>query len=496
MTVQAVSEDHGGQVGQRAAKGAMLLIGSRLVSRLFDFAALLVLARLLTPPDFGLVAIAMSLMQVIEAVFELPVAQVVVRAQEPDRAMLDTAFTLSLIRGLALAVVMALIAWPAALFFRQPGLAALILVLSLSPFMRGMLSPGLAFYSRALNFHQDVAIELAGKFAALIVAVIAALVLRNYWAIVAGTVTGPLVMMIVSYLIAPMVPRLSLARWREFMGILGWVSASQIISALNWQFDRLILSRFVSPASLGAFSMASDLANLPNQIILVPLWRPLMSAFSVINRKGEAPRDKVLATCAILIALLLPVCILASLLARPLVIMVLGQKWAVSADYLQYLVVLIIPVFVTPVTSALLMAKGRTRLTWWINFAEMVIKLPAALILILRFGLYGAIMARALAVVLVFAITVVVLGRVARLSRADLWRQAWRPLAAAMALAAVVMVLRARFGQAGQGALWGAPWQVMAIATGAVGLLAYGIVLLALDFAPLRKALRRMERLA
>jgi hypothetical protein len=114
----------------------------------------------------------------------------------------------------------------------------------------------------------------------------------------------------------------------------------------------------------------------------------------------------------------------------------------------------------------------------------------------LRFGLYGAIMARALAVVLVFAITVVVLGRVARLSRADLWRQAWRPLAAAMALAAVVMVLRARFGQAGQGALWGAPWQVMAIATGAVGLLAYGIVLLALDFAPLRKALRRMERLA
>jgi len=492
MTGQTSLEDHGGRIGQRAAKGAMLLIGSRLVSRLFDFGALLVLARLLTPQDFGLVAIAMSLMQVIEAVFELPVAQVVVRAHEPDRAMLDTAFTLSLIRGLALAAVMALIAWPAALFFHQPPLAALILVLSLSPFMRGMISPGLAFYSRALSFRQDVAIELAGKFAALVVAVLAALMLRNYWAIVAGTVTGPLVMMVVSYMIAPMVPRLSLARWREFMGILGWLSASQIISALNWQFDRLILSRLVSPASLGAFSMASDLANLPNQIILVPLWRPLMSAFSVINRQGELARGKVLAICAILMALLVPVCILASLLARPLVIMALGQKWAVSADYLQYLVLLIIPVFVTPVTTALLMAQGRTRLTWWINFAEMMIKLPAALILILRFGLYGAIMARGLAVVLVFVITVAILGRLARLSRGDLWRQAWRPLVGGVVLAAVVMPLRARLGQ---GLVWGAPWQVGVLATGAAGLIAYGVMLLVLDFAPLRQALRRLERL-
>jgi PST family polysaccharide transporter len=94
----------------------MMLVVSRLVSRLFDFGALLVLARLLTPQDFGLVAIAMSLMQVVEAVFELPVAQVVVRAHNPEPAMLDTAFSLSLLRGLVLAVVLGDLLMARALF--------------------------------------------------------------------------------------------------------------------------------------------------------------------------------------------------------------------------------------------------------------------------------------------------------------------------------------------------------------------------------------------
>jgi PST family polysaccharide transporter len=128
----------------------------------------------------------------------------------------------------------------------------------------------------------------------------------------------------------------------------------------------------MSHPSLGGFSMASDLANLPNQVLVVPMWRPLASAFSLIHRNGDNPRGKVLATCSILLALLLPVCLVLSLLAKPLVQVALGAKWAPSADYLGYLVLLIIPVFIGPVTSSLLMAQGRTSSTggsilprWW-----------------------------------------------------------------------------------------------------------------------------------
>ncbi len=92
-------------VGSRTAGSVAWLMASRLMARGIDFITLVVLARTLSPADFGLISVAMTLIFIVEAVSELPISQSLVRLDTIGRSHLDTAFTIGLIRGGLLASV-------------------------------------------------------------------------------------------------------------------------------------------------------------------------------------------------------------------------------------------------------------------------------------------------------------------------------------------------------------------------------------------------------
>jgi PST family polysaccharide transporter len=76
------------------------------------------------------------------------------------------------------------------------------------------------------------------------------------WAIAAGTITLPIAVDVLSYVVAPYGPAFTLREWRDFAGFLGWSTASQAVSVLNWRMDQLILGRLISRQELGRFSVA------------------------------------------------------------------------------------------------------------------------------------------------------------------------------------------------------------------------------------------------
>ena len=109
------------------------MVFARLISRVIDLAVMLVLARLLSPADFGLVAIAMIVVLITEAALELPLSQALVRLPIIHPAYYDTAFTLSLLRGLLLCIIICAFAFPFAHFYKHSGLVPLICALSIAP---------------------------------------------------------------------------------------------------------------------------------------------------------------------------------------------------------------------------------------------------------------------------------------------------------------------------------------------------------------------------
>ncbi|MDB5701410.1 MAG: putative rane protein of unknown function with polysaccharide biosynthesis protein domain [Sphingomonadales bacterium] len=429
-------------IARRTAAGAAWLIGARLGAKLIDLVTLLILARLLQPTEFGLVAVAMTLILIIEAVFELPVNQVLVRLPDPSSSMFDTAFTLGALRGLVLALLLSAIAVPFSVFYHNPDFVMLLGFLGVAPIARGLLSPHLATYARNFDFRRDFIIELSGKVLAFVSSVAVAYHLHNHWALVVGIVASPVGMLVASYIAAPYRPRLSFQGWRVFAGFLGWTTASQLVSAINWQCDRLLLGRFVSLHRLGQFSLANDLAYLPEQALIKPIMRPLMVAFSHVRDDPARLAEAYTKAVTAVFALGLPIMTGLSLLADPAVRLMLGGKWLEAVPILQWLALSLIPaLFVSPLIP-LTMALNRTDVFLRFSTWELVVRLPVMVLGVSLLGVQGVIGAR-MATALVTAL--VGMLYVQRLIGIPLIRQlasSWRVVVSGLVMGAVVVPLR------------------------------------------------------
>lgn len=429
-------------IGGRAAVGAAWLIGARLGTKLIDLTTLLLLARLLKPTEFGLVAVAMTLILIVEAILELPVNQVLVRLPTLSSRMFDTAFTVGALRGLVLAVLLGTLAVPFSIVYRNSDLVLIILILGMAPIARGLLSPRLAIYARHLDFRREFIIELAGKVLAFTASVIVAYRLQSHWALVVGIVASPVGMLVSSYIAAPYRPRLSLEGWRIFAGFLGWTTASQLVSAINWQCDRLILGRFVSLQRLGQFSLANDLAYLPEQALIKPIMRPLMSAFSHVRDDRTRLRAAYIKAAAAVFALGLPIMTGLSLLADPAVRLTLGGKWLEAVPVLQWLALsLIPPLFVSPLIP-LAMALDRTNVFLRLSVWELVVKLPLMLLGAAALGVTGVIGARMATALVTALIAMLYVRRLIGLPLVRQFAGSWRIVAGGIVLAAILMALR------------------------------------------------------
>lgn len=428
-------------VAARTGGGAAWLIGSRLGTRLVDLATLAILARLLDPASFGLVAIAMTVLLIVEAVFEMPILQALVRIAVLDAAHFDTAFTLGVIRSAVLAATMAVAAWPLAWLYGNTRLAPLICVLALAPAMRGAVSPRMAVFARQISFQRDFVIELAGKSAALVAATVVAVTTHSYWAIVAGTVTTPAVTAAVSYLFAPYRPRLTLVHWPAFRGFLGWSSAAQVLSAFNWQCDRLLLGHFASPAGLGRYALAGDLSSLPDTALVVPVGRPLMAAFALIRDDVPRLRRAYLKASSTIVLLGLPLCLVLSLLADPVVRLLLGGKWLAAIPIVRWLALASVPMMIVAPFAGLAMAEGRTDILFRQKMIESGIKIPAVAVAAAFFGIPGVVAVRIATNVVLAAATMLLIRGISGVGVGAQFKGVARVFASGGAMAAAVAVV-------------------------------------------------------
>ena len=177
-------------IGRGMAKGAAWMVAMRLVVRGAGLINMVILARLLVPEDFGLVAMAMIFVGAIEVFSEFNFDVALIKKQSADRTDYDTAWTLSIIRGGVTAAVLLAIAAPAADLFDEPRLAMVIAVLSLSSVLLGFQNIGVVDFRKSLDFRRDFLFMASGKVVAVIITIGLALIWQNYWALVGGMIGG------------------------------------------------------------------------------------------------------------------------------------------------------------------------------------------------------------------------------------------------------------------------------------------------------------------
>ena len=224
-----------------------------------------VLARLLAPEILGIMAVVNSIRTGIQLLSDVGINQNIVsnpRGADPD--FYDTAWTLQALRGLALAMLCAALAIPAARFFNHPELAAILPVASIFFIFSGLDSTGRGLLQKQLKVARFGTFEIVIAFVTLVAHVAAALITRSVWALVLGGVVSGAAILIVSFLYVPGIRhRLVIDRAvaRELLTFGKWVFLSSIIFFLSMNFDRLYFAKQITLAQLGVYGVARGLAD-------------------------------------------------------------------------------------------------------------------------------------------------------------------------------------------------------------------------------------------
>jgi O-antigen/teichoic acid export membrane protein len=349
----------------RVAQAFAIASLERYASLIINLASTAVLARLLTPGEFGIVVIGFAAAAFAEAVRELSGASYIVQARELKRETLQCAFTISVGLTFAIAPVLFLLADPIARFYHLPQLTSFLRVFALG-FILGPTAPCVsALLARNLAFGRRGAATLL--VAAVNAGVAVLLALHNYsymsfaWAYVVSNA--------VSAVIYPLLLAdhsmfgFSLKDWRSVVtfGVFG--GSARLVGIVGENSIYLLLGRFLSSDAIGLLFRAGSLASFPERVVIGGATAVALPAFSDQARRGASLGHYYLRAVEMLTAIHWPALAVIGIFAYPIVRVFLGPQWLESAQYLQILIGATMLNGITSLSYPLQVAAGAIRFT-------------------------------------------------------------------------------------------------------------------------------------
>ncbi len=422
--------------------GAAWAIAMRWSIRLLGLISTAILARLLTPADFGIVAMAGLVVALVDSFSEFGTEMLLMRQADATRAHCDTAWTFRLLQGVATAAIILAAAPFAARYFDEPRLPTVMVVLALIAVVSSTSNIGMTLVRKELKFAVDFRFGLYNKLGAFFPTIALAYLLRDYWALVYGSLAGALVSVIVSYRMHPYRPRLSLTAYREYLTFSIDVVASNIARLLKSKVDVFVLGGEVGAAGTGQYNVASELARMGTQEIVIPAWRGLFPAFAALRpdpQKFNAAYGRLVGVIAMLC---LPLGIGLWALAQDVVPVLLGPQWTSAIEPLRWLALgAALLALSDTFGGSILFVSGHERRAAALLWLHVVLLVPAV---VLGSRLGGVvILAQAVALVALVMVPVSALVVMGALScgPALLMQPVWRPLLASFAMGAALHLL-------------------------------------------------------
>jgi lipopolysaccharide exporter len=384
-------------LGHKVAVGSFWTMLMRFGIRGIGFISTIILARLLAPEDFGIIAMAMIVAGGLEAMSEFGISTFLITKQHSDDQYYNTAWTMNIIRSTIIAVIVALLAPWTAEFFNEPHLTIILYFISFGAFIHGFENVGVINFQKEFKFSKDFKWMVSTKLIGFVVTITAAWFLRNYWALIAGMLAARSTRVILSFYMHSYRPKISLTRWREIFGFSKWLVMSNILGFLRHQGDRFILAKLANVNTMGIYAVAWEIANLPTSELIAPIRRALLPAFSTISDDKVALRNAYLNTIEMIIFIVSPVAVGLILVADQAIPVLLGDKWISAAPIVQILVIGGLFQASTAPAGTVFLAVGKPKINVILNVISSAVLFPAAIIGGINYGVTGIAWATVLA---------------------------------------------------------------------------------------------------
>lgn len=397
---------------------------------MMNLGSVMVLARLLTPQDFGLLAMVFAVMGFFRVFNEAGLSTATVQKEGITHAQVSNLFWTNVALGGMITLALAFSAPAVAWFYREPQLIAVTLALSVTFILTSSTVQHLALLKRQMRFKAVALIQIGSAATGVSVGIAMAWLDCGYWSLVGMQLSTPVVTLLMTWSVCRWRPQFP-ARNSGTRSLLSF-GANLTVSGFLWSLakglDGLLIGRWFGSEALGLYSRAAALLNRPLEQAIAPLEAIFVPTFSRLQSEPERYRRAVFQVYDFLALFSLPFSGMLLALAEPLILVVLGPKWEAAAPIFAAFTLYALYLPMIMVAGWLLSSQGRGKDFLLMSFFTSAVTVVSYL-LGLRFGPAGVAMSFSLSCLLIqLPVIYWIAGRVGLVTARDLWTRFFRHL--------------------------------------------------------------------
>ncbi len=318
---------------------SLLSLAASWLSKLVGLISSIILARLLTPADFGTVGIVILVIFFFELFAAVGSRAYLLTLANVEPADLNSAFTLGILFRVVITLMIVGSAPWVADFFDNPALAVPLAVAALSQIFTCLENPGLILLRRQLQYGLIVKITMIAKLSSFVITIALAYHLRSYWALIIGSLCSALITTVLGYVWHSYRPRLDTSRIATQWNYSKWIFFNSFIGYARAKADTTIIAKNFSLADVGLFNIAKELGTLVYEQVALPLSDIVISGVKQAKDDLHLAAQTVENYLVVMLSIVLPATLGIVVLADDLVLLLLGEKWQASAALLKPLAV-------------------------------------------------------------------------------------------------------------------------------------------------------------
>lgn len=374
-----------------AVKGISWIGGLRVITRVISYVRTAIIARILSPSQFGIFSITTIVLSLLEIVTETGINAFLIQHDEDIEKYLSTAWVISILRGFFIAFFIFLLAPFIASFFRTPDAVLLIQVVSIVPLIRGFINPAIVRFQKDLKFHKEFYYRASIFFVESFVSIILVFLLASPLALVWGLIAGALFEVSISYLFVKPFPQFAFdfAKSKYIIHRGKWLTLTGIFSYLFHNGDNIVVGRVLGASSLGIYDMAYKLSTLPITEVSVVINQVTFPVYVKIGEERKRLWRAFLRTLLLVTIVSVPIGLILIFFAKEIILIVLGSKWTGSIPVLQVLAVFGVVQAIASTANSLFMGLKKQEYVSAITLSGLFVLAVIIIPFVTVYGLIG-----------------------------------------------------------------------------------------------------------
>jgi len=330
-----INKGRGNSLKAKAARGSLVLAIGTFAERGMRLVCNMILARLLAPEDFGLMAIVLSVLAVLESFTDIGVGQSIIHHRDGGTTeYLNIAWWVQVVRGLILFIIATLLIVPLICrLYNKPELLNLLRVSFLVVILNGVTSPRLALLDKEFRFVKALFVIQGSSLIAALAAISLAFHMQNVWVLVIGRVVQSGMKCLLSHILCPFRPVLKIDRacLKEFLRFGRGMVGLSFLTVVSMQTDVFVLAKLLPSEEVGMYALALSLARLPVFVFARTVGRVLLPAFAEKQDDRKAICIAVLKVLRSILLFGVPIVVITAIWAKTILSVIYGAQYGTVA---------------------------------------------------------------------------------------------------------------------------------------------------------------------